>query len=79
MKHYTTLDTLAFVLIIVGAINWGLIGAFSYNIIDAAFGAGSALSHIIYILVGIASLYSIYALFYEHTYTVHHSHDISTR
>lgn len=53
------LDTIALILIIVGGINWGLIGFFQYNLVGSLFGDFSALTRIIYALVGIASLYSI--------------------
>ena len=53
------LDITALVLIIVGGINCGLIGFFQYNLVDSFFGVFSIVSKIIYILVGLASLYSI--------------------
>lgn len=47
-------------LVIIGAINWGLIGFFQFDLVAAIFGGQSAmLSRIIYGLVGIAGLYSI--------------------
>ena len=42
-----------------GGINWGLIGFFQFNLVDFLFGSFSALSRIIYCLVGLASIYSI--------------------
>lgn len=56
------LDTVAYVLVIIGGINWGLIGFFNYNLIDGIFGFDSVISHIIYALVGLAALYMIYLL-----------------
>jgi len=53
------IDTIALVLVIIGAINWGLIGIFNFNLVDAIFGVASALSRIIYTLVGISGLWSI--------------------
>ena len=53
------LDTIALILVIVGGINWGLIGFFQFNLVGSLFGSFSMLSRIIYALVGIASLYSI--------------------
>lgn len=47
------------ILIIIGGINWGLIGLFQFNLVDFIFGADSILSRIIYILVGISALWSI--------------------
>ena len=53
------IDTIALVLIIIGAINWGLVGIFNFNLVDAIFGAMSTISRIIYILVGISGLWAI--------------------
>jgi len=59
------IDTIALILVIIGAINWGLIGLFNFNLVDTIFGAASALSRIIYSLVGISGLWSIKLLFAE--------------
>ena len=50
---------LAYTLLWVGGINWGLIGLFGYNLVDAILGQWPGLVQIIYILVGLAALYSI--------------------
>lgn len=57
------IDTIALVLVIIGAINWGLVGIFNFNLVDAIFGAMSVISRIIYILVGISGLWTIKLLF----------------
>ena len=57
------IDTIALILVIIGAINWGLIGIFNFNLVDAIFGAMSIISRIIYILVGISGLWAIKLLF----------------
>jgi hypothetical protein len=49
----------AWILVVIGAINWGLVGFFNWNLVDAIFGAGSVVSRIIYALVGLAGLWSI--------------------
>lgn len=49
----------ALILMIVGALNWGLIGLFGFNLVDAIFGEMSLLSRIVYILVGISGLYGL--------------------
>ncbi len=58
-----TIDTIALILIIIGAINWGLVGIFNFNLVDAIFGVMSVISRIIYILVGISGLWAIKLLF----------------
>lgn len=57
------IDTIALVLIIIGAINWGLIGLFNFNLVDTIFGEMSIISRIIYILVGISGLWGIKLIF----------------
>ena len=57
------IDKIALVLIIIGAINWGLIGFFKFDLVDAIFGQMSVLSRIIYALVGISGLWGIKLLF----------------
>ncbi|WP_102399741.1 DUF378 domain-containing protein [Haloimpatiens massiliensis] len=54
-----TLDNIALVLVIIGAINWGLIGFFRFDLVAALFGNLSTFSRIVYALVGIAGLYAI--------------------
>ena len=54
-----TIDIIALILVIVGAINWGLIGLFNFDLVATLFGAMSTISRIIYTLVGIAGLWSI--------------------
>lgn len=57
------IDTIALVLVIIGAINWGLIGFFNFNLVDTIFGAMSVITRIIYALVGISGLWCIRLLF----------------
>lgn len=57
-------DWLAIILVIIGALNWGLIGLFNFDLVAALFGGSmSILSKIIYSLVGLAGAYLIYLLF----------------
>ncbi len=53
------------VLVIIGAVNWGLIGLFDFNLVDTIFEAGSILSKVIYTLVGVSGLVSIGILFHH--------------
>jgi len=55
-------EFISWVLLIIGGLNWGLVGAFDFNLVDTLFGVGSAVSRIIYILVGIAALFGIASL-----------------
>ena len=53
------------VLAIIGAINWLLIGIADFNLVSSLFGSNSFLTNLIYIIVGIAGLCSIYFFFDE--------------
>lgn len=57
------IDTIALILIIIGAINWGLIGIFNFNLVEAIFGGFAIISRIIYILVGVSGLWGIKLIF----------------
>ena len=57
------IDKIALALVIIGAINWLLIGIFNFNLVDTIFGTMSIISRIVYILVGISGLWCIKALF----------------
>ena len=59
------IDRIALVLAIIGAINWGLIGFFGFNLVDSIFGAMSIVSRIIYALVGLSGLWSIRYFMYD--------------
>ena len=55
----STLDWIALILLIIGGINWGLVGLFEFNLVESIFGMGT-LTTIIYILVGLSGLWAIY-------------------
>lgn len=56
----TPLDLLALVLVIVGGLNWGLVGLLDLDLVATLLGAGTMLAKIVYILVGLSALYMIY-------------------
>ena len=53
------IDKVALILIIIGAINWGLIGLFRFNLVELIFGDMTILARIVYTLVGISGLWGI--------------------
>ena len=57
------LQKTALIFTVIGAINWGLIGLFNFNLVDSLFGQNSFLSMLIYIVVGIAGLINIMLFF----------------
>lgn len=48
--------------LVVGALNWGLVGLANLNIVETVFGAGSMLTKVIYIVVGVAGAYMAYTM-----------------
>ena len=56
-----SLDTVALVLVIVGGLNWLLVGLFEYDLVAALFGEGSVLAKVVYVLVGLAALWMLWA------------------
>jgi len=57
------IQKIALVFTIIGALNWGLIGIFDFNLVTALFGELTMLSRIVYIIVGIAGIINIVTLF----------------
>jgi len=53
-------DWTAMTLLIIGGLNWGLVGLFKFDLVAALFGEMSLLSRIVYTVVGLSALYSIY-------------------
>lgn len=53
------IDVIAAVLLVVGGLNWGLVGLVNFDLVAALFGAGSILARVVYCLVGLSALYQI--------------------
>ena len=51
------LNVITLVLLIVGGLNWGLVGLFEFDLVATLFGEMSTLSRIVYALVGLAAIY----------------------
>ena len=58
-----TIQKIALVFTVIGAINWGLIGIFNLNLVSALFGIDSFLTNLVYIIVGISGLINAMLLF----------------
>lgn len=62
------MDRLALILVIVGALNWLLVGLFQFDLVASLFGGqGALLSRLVYTLVGVAGIWSISLLFRDRT------------
>ena len=59
-KSMNAADWIAMTLLIVGGIHWGLVGLFNYDVVATFLGNMSPISRLIYVVVGLAALYSIY-------------------
>ena len=56
-KDCSWVDCTAKVLVLVGALNWGLVGAFSFNLVEKLLGSWPMVANLVYILVGVSALY----------------------
>lgn len=57
------INLLTLILIVVGGLNWGLVGSMNFDLVATIFGDGSVLARIVYVLVGISAIYQITTLF----------------
>ncbi len=63
MKGMSVVDVVVVLLVVVGGINWGLVGAFNIDLVAHIFGAGSMFARVVYVLVGLAAVYMLYGVF----------------
>ena len=56
------INLITLLLVIIGGVNWGLVGLANVGLVAALFGAGSMLSRIVYVLVGASALWQLYPL-----------------
>ena len=59
-RSMSTIDWIAMTLLIVGGLNWGLVGLFNVDLVAMLFGEMTTVSRLVYVLVGLSALYSIY-------------------
>lgn len=62
-KIMKTIKLIAFILVLIGALNWGLVGVFGFDLVASIFGAMSTLSRIVYALVGAAGLITLFTMY----------------
>ena len=65
MKGMSVVDVVVLVLVVVGGLNWGLVGALNMDLVALVFGAGSVLAKVVYVLVGLAAVYMLYGVFFK--------------
>ena len=56
------MNILTLILLIVGGLNWGLVGLFDFDLVSALFGPDSALARLVYILVGLSAVWQVVPL-----------------
>lgn len=61
VKRWSALDWISTLLLVVGGLNWGLVGLFGFDLVAALFGEMSMLSRVVYVLVGLSALYALFA------------------
>lgn len=63
MNGISLIDKLALTLVVIGALNWGLVGIFSFNLVSWVFGSADIFSRLVYVLVGLGGIWSLSLLF----------------
>jgi uncharacterized protein len=56
------INWIAVILVIVGGLNWGLVGVVDYNLVESIFGLGTSATALVYDLVGLSALYSLFRI-----------------
>lgn len=62
MKHLNVFDWVALILLVIGGINWGMIGIFNVDLVSGLFGVTTILTRIIFVMVGLAAIHTVYIL-----------------
>jgi uncharacterized protein len=60
-------------LVVIGALNWGLVGLFEFNLVEEIFGTGTV-TDIVYVIVGVSALMMLPRLFEEFRVSTHRTH-----
>jgi hypothetical protein len=60
MKKLNIIDWIALILVVIGGLNWGLVGIFGFDLVSYLFSSVYIIARIIYILVGVSALYLIF-------------------
>lgn len=62
MKGLNLLEFVVLVLVIIGGLNWGLVGLFGFNLVHMLVGAMPLVEKVVYVVVGLAALYLLFLL-----------------
>ena len=69
------MNIIALILMIVGALNWLLVGLFRFNLVEWIFGASSVIASILYVLVGLGGIWGVVMLFQRNVRKMSFTHD----
>jgi uncharacterized membrane protein YuzA (DUF378 family) len=58
----SNLDYAAMIFMTIGALNWGLVGAFKFDVVQTVLGTSPMLAQLVYILIGLSGLYTLYKM-----------------
>lgn len=56
MKFPHIISSVAYILVIIGALNWALVGMFGFDVVARLFGAGTMMTKVVYILIGLGAI-----------------------
>jgi uncharacterized membrane protein YuzA (DUF378 family) len=73
---FNAMDWTALALVIIGGLNWGLVGLFKFNLVATIFGDDSALSRVVYTLVGLSAVYLVFTAS-KFARPAHHAAEVS--
>lgn len=59
MNHLKSLHMVTFILVIIGALNWGLVGLFGFNLVETILGGMPSLERAVYVLVGLSAVWEV--------------------
>jgi uncharacterized protein len=62
MYRLTSLDILLLIILVIGGINWGLVGLLDFDLVAYLFGAMTVISRVVYGIVGLSALYTLYVI-----------------
>lgn len=62
MRNVESLRTVSKWLVLIGAVNWGLVGLVDYNLVEGIFGGFPGLVRLVYVLVGVAGAWGVYGM-----------------
>lgn len=73
------LDVIVAVLLVIGGLNWGLVGFFDYNLLAVIFGEATAITRVLYALFGLSALYEVISVAFDFKAVQHRWCEVESR